>query len=232
MELAETLEVSGAVRVKRGHLVLRNKKFELDEGFVRLRPEDPSNPIVFMAAHWDSPDGGRVFIDYAGELKPITDEKLRFRSDPPRSKQEIATIVLFGSDLSSTPALEGLGIGRSVGGVAAEFVAGALNDVLGSETVNALLDVNEAGELRGGVAWRPVDTLTLGATTNRTEATSATTSTTSASSNRTGQQFDLFIDWKLTPRLSLRSSFGGAFFYDGSGQKPSTGVDLIWQLRY
>lgn len=235
VELAEELSVSGAVRVKRGYLELRGKRFELDEGFVRLRPEEPGNPTVFMSAHWDTPDGGRVFIDYSGNLLPITDEKLRFRSDPPRSKQEIATILLFGTDLSTTPTTQGLGIGRVGGGIAAEFVAGALNDVLGSETVNALLDVNEEGELRGGVAWRPVDSLTLGATTNRTAAAtggSSAAASASAAANRTGQQIDLFVDWKLTPRLSLRSSFGSAFYYDGSGQRPNTGVDLIWQLRY
>jgi translocation and assembly module TamB len=89
VRINEEIRVSGNIRALRGKVEVVGKEFEIEKALVHMRPEEPSNPFVNVTLAWNAPDGTRVYIDYIGVLLPITDEKVKFRSDPPKSQAEI-----------------------------------------------------------------------------------------------------------------------------------------------
>lgn len=236
LKLAEDAKVSGDIVFDRGYVVLQQKKFEVDNGLVRLREEAAANPFVNLTAHWEGTDGGRVYVDYVGNLEPITDDKIRFRSDPPRSKQDIIATLLFGTDLSSTPENSGQAQSgdKSVAGIATEVggsvASQALNALLSSRYVTLTVDRGTDGGLRGKVEWRATEGLTFGLSGQQVQAqpSSTTTSTATAPSatNQGGAQGELSLDWHFLRNWSLRSTVGAGV------REPSTGIDVLWQYRY
>jgi translocation and assembly module TamB len=87
---------SGDVRIVSGKIDLLGRELALEPGLIRLLGGDPANPYVRAAATWASPDGTLVHVEYAGALLPVTDDKLQFRSDPPRPPREVLSLLLFG----------------------------------------------------------------------------------------------------------------------------------------
>src|SRR5262249_956964 len=120
----ERSEVAGAIKILRGRVEVLGKVFEIEPGsLVNLRPEAPSNPFLNITATWLGPEGTRGYIDYIGGISPVVREKLNFRSDPPKSQQEILSLLLFGSDFAqgTLAGAQDAGPSRS----AAETAAGA-----------------------------------------------------------------------------------------------------------
>lgn len=237
VRLAEDVKVSGDLLFDRGSVVLRQKKFEVDTGLVRLREEQAGNPYVNLTAHWEGPDGGRVYVDYIGNLQPITDDKIRFRSDPPRTKQDIIATLLFGTDLSSTPTggtptagdKSVTGLATDVGGSVASQ---ALNSLLSSRYVTLTVDRATDGGLRGKVEWRATDGLTFGFTGAQVNNQAAVPTAPTSSASGTGQggaQGEVSLDWHFLRNWSLRSTVGAGV---GAAREPSTGIDVLWQYRY
>ncbi|RLB61045.1 MAG: hypothetical protein DRI90_12295, partial [Deltaproteobacteria bacterium] len=93
--------LSGELGLSDGELNLLGKVFEIDRGLVRLRHQEPGNPYVNVTSHWNAPDGSIVYCDYEGLLKPIAREKIRFRSNPPRTEQEIVSLLILGEGQDS-----------------------------------------------------------------------------------------------------------------------------------
>jgi translocation and assembly module TamB len=236
VRLAGDVQTSGDIAVTRGTFDFLGKEFELDSGLVRLREEDPGNPFVNVTAHWDGPDGGRIIIDYVGVLQPITDDKIKFRSDPARSEREILASLLFGESLSDIPAggssgAGGTGQGNVAGSVGGSVASSGLNEILRNTALrrfSANIGTTDTGNLRTGVEFQASDDLRLGLAQENQQAQAtggegqATTSATAADRTRT----ELSVAWRFHRTWSLRSTFGRA------GTQPLTGVDLIWQYRY
>src|SRR4029079_4098368 len=99
------------------------KRFGVERGLVRLRPEEPGNPYVNVRARWDS-QVARVYVDYAGVLFPINNDKLKFTSDPAQTQSEILALLIFGGEQYTTVAGGDASPGTGPGGVALGVGAG------------------------------------------------------------------------------------------------------------
>jgi translocation and assembly module TamB len=232
--LSDRLHAGGNVLLDRGSIVLNKKKFEIDEAIVRLRDEDTGNPDVNLTAHWDSPAGSRVFVSYVGLLKPITDDKFRFRSDPPRSQEEIVQLLVFGENEATGVALAGDVIGGNVASSLANDLlssafGGVLRDVL---AVNVGTSGSGLGYLGAQVAVG--DQFTFGGTVEQVEQSRA-----GSAQSQAGGCGDFFFDYRITRSWSLRGSGAYCDYEDQTGGQTSSqqdgislGLDVLWQLRY
>jgi translocation and assembly module TamB len=232
--LSDRLHAGGNVLLDRGSIVLNKKKFEIDEAIVRLRDEDTGNPDVNLTAHWDSPGGSRVFVSYVGLLKPITDDKFRFRSDPPRSQDEIVQLLVFGENEATGVALAGDVIG---GNVATSLANDLLSSAFGGVLRDVLaLNVGTSGSGLGylGAQVAVSDQFTFGGTVEQVEQSRA-----GSTQSQAGGCGDFFFDYRITRNWSLRGSGAYCDYEDQTGVQTSTqqdgislGLDVLWQLRY
>lgn len=126
VELADELDVKGQITLAEGTIDVQGRRFSLDHGTISF-PEggEPDNPTIVASAYWDAPDGTRVWAEYAAPLETGT---LVLRSEPPYSKNEILSLLLFGRAEGN---LAAKGSGSAVGtGVAGGLVATGLNRAL------------------------------------------------------------------------------------------------------
>ena len=170
-----------------------------------------------------------MYVDYVGLLSPITDDKIRFRSDPPRSQAEIASLLVFGDSGATATGLAGT-VGGSVAtslanGLIANAFGGALRDVLAVS-----VEATEAGGIFGAQVALS-DEVSLGGTFEQIQGDTST-------NRAAGGCGDLYFDYKMTTHWSLRGT-GGYCYADTqssggtSNQEGVTiGVDVLWQYRY
>ena len=238
IELRQDARMSGEVQVVGGTFEVIGKKFEIERGLVRLREEEAGNPYVNITARWDAPEGTRVYVDYAGVLKPITEQKLRFRSDPPLSQQAILAMVLSGGSSGSTGEASEQGSASAtdlaanvVGGeIASTQINAVLSQIAPLRGLSTRLGTSDSGRLRTTVMYELGDTVKAEASyeglpsSSRLENLQTDTSDPYSSANRT----EINIDWRFYKNWSLRGSFG----FGGVNQQPSSGLDVLWQYRY
>jgi translocation and assembly module TamB len=95
VEIAEEIAITGQIALRSGGTIdVQGRKFVVDRGVVTFVEGGASdNPIVVAAAYWDAPDRTRIWVEFNGPLKT---GKLTMRSEPPFSKNEIFSILLFG----------------------------------------------------------------------------------------------------------------------------------------
>lgn len=214
--------VSGELTLQGGELVLLSKVFEVDRGFVRMRPDAPGNPYVSLTAHWTAPDGSTVFVDYVGPLRPISSDKLTFRSNPPRPQNELIALVLFG-DVES---------GARVGSVTAsrrgEIAAEQLSVPLGELAPGLTTSVSRGRD--GGstsLVYQLSDRVTARATLERQDQAAADARATGdePKSARSTSRTRISLDYRFAPSWLLRGTFS-------LGDQPASGVDVLYQHRY
>lgn len=240
--LTDETRLSGDVEINRGTFEIVGKKFEIERGLLRLRPEEAGNPYVNVTARWDAPNGTRVFVDYVGDLKPITEQKLRFRSSPPMSQQSILSMILMGETPESQSDTQSQTASTEGSPGAAERAAGVVGGEIASQQINAILSqiaplrglstrvgTTEAGRLRTTVIYELGDTVTAqasyeGSPSSRLQGIQTPTGAAEGTENRT----ELNLDWRFRRNWMLRGSFG----FGGINQQPSSGLDLFWQYRY
>ncbi|NUP05846.1 MAG: hypothetical protein HOW73_07290 [Polyangiaceae bacterium] len=227
--LADRLYASGDVEIVDGSVVVNKKKFEIDRGLVRLRPEQVGNPYVNLTAHWEASSDLRVFVDYQGLLSPITDDKIRFRADPPLTQDEIVQMLIFGQGTTASAT-------NLVGTVGGTVATGFANDLLAAATGSFFRDVTVSigaseTESSVGASWHGSDNVTVGAGfRQQQEQTTDRTST-----ERCG---DLYLEWRVSDRWSLRGSSGYCGDDEASSNQGdiedgiSIGLDALWQYRY
>lgn len=240
IRLTTTVATRGDVVVTDGSFDFLGKEFELDAGLLRLNEVEPDNPFVNVTAHWEGPDGGRIFLDYVGDLLPITDEKIRLRSDPPRSEREILATLIFGDSLSDIPqggSSAGAGADTQDGSVAntvgASVASSGLNSILKSTALHRLsadLGTTDEGNFRSGLEYQINDSFSVGAATEQINE-SAQRTTTGAVQQRQAQRLDeVSGEWRFWRNWSLRGSIGRKEGQDSSSAL--LGVDVLWQYRY
>ena len=237
VELTDQARVSGDITLTRGEIEVLGKSFEIERGLVRLRAAETSNPYLNATAHWDAPDGTRIYVDYVGLLKPITDEKLRFRSNPPSSAKDILARLVFDTDPAQTgdaparPAAGGVAVG--VGG---ELAAAQFNAILGGITplrgLSTRFGTTSEGALRTSLVYELDDDLTAlasyeGASSGTTATTAASGTTPGGAANQRTSRTELSVDWRFHKNWSLRGTIGMGGVQTGSGI-----LDLLWQYRY
>lgn len=136
MDGGET-KITGQIRVESGWADVQGKKFEIERGTVTFNGETPPNPVVMATATWKAADDTQVYAEFVG---PVATGKVNLRSEPPRPKSEILSLVLFGTADGANPTPPPAGAQQdgtqkaamSVGGgYAAQGLTEALDDLAG-----------------------------------------------------------------------------------------------------
>jgi translocation and assembly module TamB len=238
VELTDSARISGDITLlPGGTLQFFGKQFAIEEaGLVRLRAEDTSNPYLNVRARWrGAPEGTSVFVEYIGNLLPITSEKLKFRSEPPLGQPQILAMLLGTGDSGTLAG--GVQTGPSpsaqqfAGGVAVELASSQVNALLSGTVFKGFstqFSTNEDGTLRPGVAYAIGDQLHATASYTTGSAGSSSTATGSNLGGNAGLQTQtvLSLDWRFLPTWLLRGTAAVG------GSQPSGGLDVLWQYRY
>jgi translocation and assembly module TamB len=210
--LGDELDVKGKIEARRGELDISGKKFEIERGTVTFTGGKPDDPTISAVARYDSPDGYTVYAEYTGT---VSQGKLRLRSEPPLSQDEILTLLLFGTPDGSIGAGSGgnsLATAVSVaGGTATQGLNRALSDVTDLD-VSARIDTSTG-------APRPELVLQLSSRV-------AARVTQALGEPTPGQSPDRTF---LTVELRLASSWSLSTMI---GDRGASAVDLIWRRRY
>jgi translocation and assembly module TamB len=234
VELSDTLHLSGDIQIDSGRVERFGKVFLIEPtdrpGLVRLRAEDASNPYLNVRAHWDAPDGSRIFVDYIGVLKPITNEKLRFTSSDGRPPDQIFQLLLFGADAAETAQAEARTDGRAGGvavglggGIAAEQFNALLSGIAPLRGLSTRISTSAEGALKTTVTYQIIDTVSASATVE------GASSSTGDTNQQTGAA-QINVDWRFHPRWSISSKLGVR--ETQRDQQTTVGADLLWQYRY
>jgi translocation and assembly module TamB len=235
IELTDKTRIFGDIETISGRLDVMGKEFEIERVLVHLRGQDEPNPYVNATVRWDAPDGSRVYIDFIGSVDPLTEEKIRFRSDPTRTKQEIIGVLLLGSDYEHGTVAGGpaggsneptRSTGNAAGGLAAGFIADQFSGLLADSGISTSVGTTEQGALKTGLVYEKG--------TTRTQVTyegAAGSGASSAARNAGGAsgrkaRTEVSIDWRFLRNWMVRGMVGVG------GDQPSSGVDLLWQYRY
>lgn len=238
VELTDKARISGDISLLPGGILqFFGKEFSIEQpGLVRLRAEDTSNPYLNVQARWrGAPEGTRVFVEYIGNLLPITSDKLKFRSDPPLGQPQILAMLLGTGDSGTlaggvqtgpTPTTQ-----QFAGGVAVELASSQINALLSGTVFKGFstqFSTNDDGTLRPGVAYAIGDRLHASASyTTGPVGSSSTATGSNLGGNATLQtQTVLTLDWRFLPTWLLRGTAA-----IGSEQS-SGGLDVLWQYRY
>lgn len=217
IDLAETMNVSGQIRLVNGTLDVEGKRFLFEEGTVSFVGDDPTNPTLAVTATWDAGDGTRVYADYIGPLKT---GKLTLRSEPALSQNEILALILFGT----TDGLQGqggmqagvpnaaIGAGAGVGaGIATEGVNKAISQLT---TIDVATRVDTAHET-------PRPEIVIQLTRNISAQFAYVLGTPPVGQNL--DQTLLTVNWRFLGKWSLETTVGDA---------GSSIVDVLWKHRY
>ena len=229
-------DLSGELVFSSGFVKLMGKTFELDRGVVRLRSDEPSNPYVNMTAHWNAPDGTVVFVDYGGNVQPLTREKLHFRSNPPRSEDAILGLVLFGDtfDLTGSVATDAQ---RQASQAISGVLAAEMNQLFGDALPGLSAGIGAASEgyTSTTVSYQITDRFSAQAVVEQAPGTGplgalggtsgSTGSTTNAGVASGDTRARLGIDWRFADRWLMRGTVGVS-----SGA--ASGLEFLYQLRY
>lgn len=146
-------KMEGQIRIVRGWVDVQGKKFEVEKGTVTFNGESPPNPVIVVTAGWRAPDGSRIYADFVG---PVKTGKVNLRSEPPRPKNEVLAMVLFGTADGANPSSSRKAGGQSamgsagtsvVGGTATQGLSDALDDLAGIKAT-ARIDTSRSNNPR------------------------------------------------------------------------------------
>jgi translocation and assembly module TamB len=238
--IAGETEVSGELVIEGGEFDLLGlgggiKLFEIERGLLRLRAAEPDNPYVNVSASHRAPDGSIIYVEYSGNLTPITRDKIRFSSSPPRSQEEILAVLLFGEaealDPTGGPSATDDPTARSSsggGGIAAYQLNALLGGIPSLRGVSTSIGTTDEGYTSTSVRYQLTDGLTAQATYERRTGGGVdeppgqqATAGEEAIESRT----KLSVDWRFYRDWLIRGSVG-------VGDEASSGLDLFWQYRY
>ncbi len=208
--------VRGQIHLKSGKLNVQSKEFKVEKGTVSFVGDDPANPEINVTAGWTAPDGTLVYVDYVG---PVKTGKVNFRSEPPRPKNEILSLILFGTadGSSSTPyASKSPGtdtqVGTAVGGLATEGLSKGLDQATGMD-VTTKIDTSDSANPRPEVEMQIAKDISLELAFVLGTPPPGTNPDTSYAT----------INWRFVRNWSLETTFG---------DYGSTFADVVWKYRY
>ena len=215
-KVAAATTVRGEIHLKSGKLNVQSKEFEIEKGTISFVGNDPSNPEVTVTAGWTAPDGTKVLADYVG---PVKTGKVNLRSEPPRPKNEIVQLILFGTadGSESTPYASkspstGTQAGTAVGGLATDGLSKGIDQLTGMN-VTTKIDTSDSSNPKADVEFQVAKDISLQLAYVIVQPPP-------------GDNPDLVyatIDWRFVRNWSLETTFGDA---------GSTFADMVWQYRY
>jgi translocation and assembly module TamB len=210
-------EVTGQVSVKEGKVDVQGKQFHIEKATVTFQPDDASNPIVVATAAWTAEDGSKIYADFVG---PVKTGRVNLRSDPPRPKNEILAIILFGTadGANAAPPPPGRapdGTTKAAtsigGGYAAQGLTEAMDDLTGIQAtarIDTTRSTNPAPEIEIQIARR----LSLAF-----EHILGTPPISEPDTNLA------IVDWRFRKNWSLETTLG---------DRGKVQVDGVWTKRY
>jgi translocation and assembly module TamB len=217
VDVTDRARVSGQIRVVRGTIELQGKRFRIDHGVVSFVGPDPSDPTVVATAYWDGPEGTRVFADFDGR---VSSGRLRLRSEPAFSQDQILALVLFGSPVGTfgagspagLPETAGIKAAGMAGGVIAQGVNKAISGITSAD-ISTRVDTSQAN------SPRPELDVQLSSSISARLGYKLGVPGPGENPDRT----ELTLDWRFIRNWSLTTVVG---------DQGSTSVDVVWRLRY
>jgi translocation and assembly module TamB len=215
--ISDKARMTGQLRLTRGFLDVQGHHFDIEKGTVTFVGDEPGNPQILVTAVWKAPEGSLVYADFTGPLKT---GKVRLRSEPAHSQNEIISLIMFGSTDGQTSSSYqsqdqgGAGTagkaGAAAGGFASEGLSKGLNDLTGLD-VAAKVDTSTANP-RPEVVLQITRTISLqlGYVVGTLPLTNP---------DRTL----VTVGWRFFKNWQMEGTYGNA---------GTTLLDLIWQYRY
>jgi translocation and assembly module TamB len=214
VDLGDEIAVTGQIALRQGGTIdVQGRKFVVDRGTVTfVHGDDPADPIVIAAAYWDAPDRTRVWVEFNGPLKT---GKLTLRSEPPFSKNEILSILLFGradpnqgraGDARPSDTQQATDVGS---GIASTGLNQALGDL--DEDFDLEQDKTSANRTRTKLGYRLRRNLKV------------QLGYASGFSQREPDTTYLFLEWQFVPKWSLIGT---------RGDRGTSILDVLFQHRY
>ena len=208
--------VRGAIHLKSGKLNVQSKEFAIEKGTITFVGDDPSNPEVAVTAGWPAPDGTRVLANYVG---PVKTGKVTLSSEPPRPKNEIVQLILFGTadgseatPYASKSPSTGTEAGTAVGGLATDGLSKGLDQLTGMD-ISAKVDTSDSSSPKADIELQVAKDISIQLAYVIVQPPP-------------GDNPDLVyatIDWRFVRNWSLETTFGDA---------GSTFANMVWQYRY
>ena len=98
-DFGDTPRILGKIKILGGEYDLADKRFKLKEGAVSFRGLKEVNPLLDLHVLYDDIDEIVIYIDILGDKNR---PKLKFSSNPPKSKKDIFSYLLFGMSASES----------------------------------------------------------------------------------------------------------------------------------
>jgi len=216
IKVTNTTEVSGQITVKEGQIDVQGKKFEIVKGTITFQPQDTSNPVVVATATWRAEDGTQVYADFVG---PVKTGKVTLTSDPPRPRNEVLAIILFGTadgadgtpkSTASTNGTQKAAVGVG-GGFATQGLTEAMDDLTGIQAT-AKIDTTRSANPAPEIEVQLAKGISIAF-----EHVLGTPPITQPDTNLAT------VDWRFRSNWSLETTFG---------DKGLLQTDAVWQKRY
>ena len=196
--------LDGTLTLRQGGVVpALGQTFRITRGVITFKKQEPKDGSLAIEASTRAADGTLIELSITGTVR---DPNIAFRSDPPRSKNEIVALLL-GIQSDSTKTSDGGQMGRTA-------MALAMNRLLEGSPLAALQF--GAGETSEGEAVSSVSVRV--ASKVWVEGRTVKGTTTSINPN---ERVSGVVDWRFAPSWSLRTQLGDI-----------SGVELRWSLRY
>jgi translocation and assembly module TamB len=222
VKLGDKTEVSGQIVVKEGSIDVQGKTFRVERATVTFQPDAPSNPVVVATAEWVADDGTRVFAEFRG---PLETGKLNLRSDPPRPRNEVLAMILFGTADGATPPpggaqqqqqqSSGAAAGAAAAGIAGSVAAQGLTDA-----VDDLTGIQATAKVDTSRAANPAPEVQVQIARHLSIAFAHVLGTPPISQPDTNIAT---VEWRFRANWSLATMFGDRGLIQS---------DVIWQKRY
>lgn len=219
LKIRDGVSAAGELHLRRGYLEVAGKKFTVRDAVLTFDPsQPPSNPTIVATAEWKAPDDITVYADFVG---PAQTGKMKLRSEPGYSEDQILSLLLTGSvdhstaarvgsgGISSTTAAAAVAMG---GGMVTKGINRGLSDVTHLD-ISAKIGSTQSNNPRPELAVQLSDDVTAQVAYNTGIQTP-------------GQNPDrtlLMFDWNFVRQWSLYTTFG---------DRGTSIADLIWQYKY
>lgn len=206
--------IRGALELKSGTADVQGRRFTVDHGTVTFPSgEPPDNPQIVAAAYWDAGDGTRVWVEFVGPVKTGT---ISLRSEPPYSKSELFSLLLFGRvDPNSATASTRQSGQDQASTVGAGFASAGLNQAF-SQVADGRVDTEQ------GTTGANRQLIKIGFRATRTIKVQYGYSPNPPTLREPDKQY-VFGDWQFLPKWSLLLTEG----FSGT-----TILDVLYQHRY
>jgi translocation and assembly module TamB len=209
--------VSGEIRLVRGKLELQGKQFAVDTGTVSFVGDDPADPMIVATAHWDGPDGTRVYADFSGR---VTSGKLSLRSEPSLTQDQILALLLFGSPDGSFGAAAPPGQQESTGVMAAGMAGGVVTQGL-NKAISGITSIDITTRVDTSDANSPNPELAV--QISKSVSASVTYKLGVPPPGQNPDRTLVTLDWRFVRDWSLAAVVG---------DQGSTALDVMWRMRY